>query len=393
MKVAIDDHILAGDWLGLSMTAAAYAGTLGVLYALRSLEGYLMALVGQRVTHDLREALFGHLLRVEAGFYDRNPVGRLMTRVLNDVEAVSEAFTSGLLAIAADVITLVGVVAIMLWMDWRLALVTFAIVPVLAAVAAYFRLRARDAYREARRRLAALNAFLQESLQGVTVIQLFARERHEHAIFRRLNDDYRRALFNSTVFEASLYSSVEALGSVALALLIWYGGGQIGAGALSFGALVAFIQYTNRFFLPIRDLGAKYTVMQSAMASSERIFGLLDRPPAIVSVGRATARGQESRAPAVELQGVWFAYEDEAWVLRDCSLSVAAGERVALVGPTGEGKSTIARLLNRSYEAQRGRVLVDGVDVREWNVARLRRHGGLIFQDTRLFTGTVEATP
>src|SRR5207247_2539835 len=242
---------------------------------------------------------------------------------------------------------------------------------------------------EARRRLATSNAFLQESLQGVTVVQLFARERHEHAIFRRLNDDYRRALFNSTVFEASLYSSVEALGAVALALLIWYGGGQIGAGALTFGALVAFIQYTNRFFLPIRDLGAKYTVMQSAMASAERIFGLLDRPPAIVSIGRATTRHQGPRPPALELQGVWFAYEGEAWVLRDCSLSVAPGERVALVGPTGEGKSTIARLLNRSYEAQRGRVLVDGVDVRDWDLARLRRHVGIIFQDTVLFTGTV----
>src|SRR5712664_2818667 len=218
LKVAIDDHILAGDWFGLGLTAGVYAVTLAVLYGLRSLEAYLMALVGQRVTQDLREALFGHLLRLEAAFFDRNPVGRLMTRVLNDVEAVSEAFTSGLLSIAADVITLTGVVAVMLWMDWRLALVTFAFVPVLGAAAAYFRIRARDAYRQARRRLAALNAFLQESLQGVAVIQLFARERHEHAIFRRLNDDYRRALFNSTVFEASLYSSVEALGSVALAL-------------------------------------------------------------------------------------------------------------------------------------------------------------------------------
>ena len=423
LKVAIDDHILAGDWLGLSLTAAAYAATLGILYALRSLEAYLMALVGQRVTHDLREALFGHLLRLEAAYYDRNPVGRLMTRVLNDVEAVSEAFTSGLLAIAADVITLVGVVAIMLWMDWRLALVTFAIVPVLAAVAAYFRLRARDAYREARRRLAALNAFLQESLQGVTVIQLFARERHEHAIFRRLNDDYRRALFTSTVFEASLYSSVEALGAVALALLIWYGGGQIGAGALSFGALVAFIQYTNRFFLPIRDLGAKYTVMQAAMASAERIFGLLDRPPAIVSPATALAGGgsltsvngggalaiagrspaattdgaaianvdRPSRAAAsqIEFAGVWFAYDGDAYVLRDCSFAVAAGEHVALVGPTGEGKSTCARLLVRAYDVTRGRVLVDGVDVREWDLVRLRRRVGTVFQDTVLFTGTV----
>jgi len=390
MKVAIDDHILAGDWLGLSVTAAAYAGTLGVLYALRSLEGYLMALVGQRVTHDLREALFGHLLRLEAGFYDRNPVGRLMTRVLNDVEAVSEAFTSGLLAIAADVITLAGVVAVMLWMDWRLALVTFAIVPLLAAVAAYFRIRARDAYREARRRLATLNAFLQESLQGVTVVQLFARERHEHAIFRRLNDDYRRALFNSTVFEASLYSSVEALGAVALALLIWYGGGQIGAGALTFGALVAFIQYTNRFFLPIRDLGAKYTVMQSAMASAERIFGLLDREPTIVAPeARSVVPGPWSSVPTIEFQSVWFAYDGDAYVLRDCTFRVAAGEHVGLVGATGEGKSTCARLLIRAYDVTRGRVLVDGVDVRDWDLERLRRRVGTVFQDTVLFTGTV----
>ena len=410
LKIAIDDHILAGDWVGLSLTAATYAATLGILYALRSLEAYLMALVGQRVTHDLRDALFGHLLRLEAGFYDRNPVGRLMTRVLNDVEAVSEAFTSGLLAIAADVITLLGVLVVMLWMDWRLALVTFGIVPALAAIAAYFRIRARDAYREARRRLAALNAFLQESLQGVAVVQLFARERHEHAIFRRLNRDYRRAMFRSTVFEATLYASVEALGSVALALLIWYGGGQIGAGALSFGALVAFIQYTNRFFLPIRDLGAKYTVMQAAMASAERIFGLLDRAPAIVSGGPGSARPDRSDraegglnearvAPdarssrsdkqSIEFASVSFSYTGAHDVLRDCSFRVAAGEHVALVGATGEGKSTCARLLIRAYDVTRGRVLVDGVDVREWDLDRLRRRVGNVFQDTVLFTGTV----
>jgi ATP-binding cassette subfamily B protein len=394
LKIAIDDHILAGDWVGLSLTAAAYAATLAVLYGLRMLEAYLMALVGQRVTHDLRNALFGHLLRLEAGFYDRNPVGRLMTRVLNDVEAVSEAFTSGLLAIAADVITLAGVVAVMLWMDWRLALVTFAIVPVLGAAAAYFRIRARDAYRQARRRLAALNAFLQESLQGVAVIQLFARERHEHAIFRRLNRDYRRAMFSSTIFEATLYASVEALGAVALALLIWYGGGQIGAGALSFGALVAFIQYTNRFFLPIRDLGAKYTVMQAAMASAERIFGLLDRAPAIVSPPAPVtvrARPPDERSGRAAFDGVWFAYADDRWVLTDCTFAVAPGEHVALVGTTGEGKSTCVRLLNRTWDVRQGRVLVDGVDVREWELARLRRHVGVIFQDPVLFTGSVES--
>ncbi|HEV8614368.1 MAG TPA: ABC transporter ATP-binding protein [Methylomirabilota bacterium] len=390
LKVAIDDHILAGDWLGLTRVAALYVGTLVVLYGLHMVEAYLMALTGQRVVHDLRETLVGHLLRLEARFFDVNPVGRLMTRVLNDVEAVSEAFTSGLFAIVADVVTLAGVVAVMLWMDWRLALVTYSIVPVLLAAASYFRIRARDAYREVRTRLARLNAFLQESLQGMTVIQLFARERDEHARFRTLNREYRRALFGSTIFEASLYASVEALGSVALALLVWYGGGQIVTGHLTFGALVAFIQYTNRFFLPIRDLGAKYTVMQSAMASAERIFDLLDREPGIVSppaprLPHAGARG------AVSFRSVWFAYHDEQWVLQDCTFDVAPGEHVALVGATGEGKSTCARLINRSYDVMRGQVLVDGVDVREWDLRRLRRHVGIIFQDTVLFTGTVEA--
>ena len=389
LKVAIDDHILHADWTGLAAVAGLYAGTLAVLYGLRMLEEYLMALTGQRVIHDLRSALFRHLLRLEAAFFDRTPVGRLMTRVLSDVDAVSEAFTSGLFAIVADVVTVVGVVVMMLWLDWRLALVTYAIVPVLFGVAAYFRLRARDAYREVRRRLARLNAFLQESLQGMAVTQLFAREAHERRHFERLNQEYRRALFGSTVYEASLYATVEALGSVALALLVWYGGGRILEGALTFGVLVAFIQYTNRFFLPIRDLGAKYTVMQAAMASAERIFGLLDRPAGIV--GAASPRTPAGGTGRASFEGVWFAYEDERWVLADCSFTVAPGEHVALVGTTGEGKSTCARLLNRTWDVARGRVLIDGVDAREWDLLRLRRHVGVIFQDPVLFTGTVEA--
>ncbi len=390
LKIAIDDHILRADWTGLTAVAILYAAALGILYVLRLLEAFLMALTGQRVIHDLRARLFEHLLRLEAGFFDRTPVGRLMTRVLSDVEAVSEAFTSGLFAVVADVVTLAGVVAIMLWMDWRLALVTFAIVPVLFAVAGYFRIRARDAYREVRRRLARLNAFLQESIQGMAVVQLFTREAHERAEFRRRNEDYRAGQFVSTRFEATLYAAVEALGSIALALLVWYGGRRILDGALTFGALVAFIQYTSRFFLPIRDLGAKYTVMQAAMASAERIFGLLDRPPAIVSppTPRAPAAPAAGR---VAFEHVWFAYEDEHWVLADCALAVAPGEHVALVGTTGEGKSTCVRLLNRTWDVGRGRVLVDGVDVREWDLGRLRRHVGVIFQDAVLFTGTVEA--
>jgi ATP-binding cassette subfamily B protein len=389
LKVAIDDHILKGDWPGLTRVVGLLLAVLLALFALRAAEDYLMYLSGQRVMHDLRRALFAHLIRMEAAFFDTNPVGRLMTRVLYDVEAVSEAFTSGLFAVVGDVVVLAGVVGVMLWMDWHLALVTFSLVPVLAAVAAWFRVRARDAYREVRRRLARLNGYLQESLSGMTVIQLFGRERHEAEGFGRLNSEYRRALFRSTIWEASLYAAVEALGSAALALLLWYGARQIAAEALTFGTLVAFIQYTNRFFLPIRDLGAKYTVMQSAMASSERIFGLLDREPAIVTP-IAPAAARSSAAPVV-FSSVWFAYDEEHWVLRDCSFEARAGERLAIVGATGEGKTTCARLVDRFYDVQRGRVLVDGVDVREWDLDRLRKRVGVIFQDTVLFTGTVEA--
>jgi ATP-binding cassette subfamily B protein len=391
LKIAIDEHMLRGDWRGLGLVAALFAATLAALFALRAIEGYLMSLIGQRVMHDLRAALFRHLLALEARFFDRHAVGRLMTRVLNDVDAVSEAFTSGLFAVVADAVTLLGVVAILLWLDWRLALVTFAIVPAVALLAAFFRLRARDAYRTVRRRLARINAFLQESVAGMAVIQLFAREAAERRQFRALTRSYRRALFGSTVFESSLYASVEALGFMALALLIWYGAGQVGAGALTLGSLVAFMQYTSRFFLPIRDLGAKYTVMQAAMTSAERIFGVLDLAPAIQSPAAPRAAMARPGTAALEFREVWFGYREGQWILRRCSFAVRRGEHVALVGATGEGKTTCARLLTRSYDVGSGAVLVDGVDVREWDLGLLRRRVGVVFQESVLFTGTVEA--
>jgi ATP-binding cassette, subfamily B, multidrug efflux pump len=394
IKIAIDSYILKSDWPGLTRIALLFLLTLVGLYALRAVQSYATHVTGQRVMHDLRRMLFAHLQRLDARFFDQNAVGRLMTRVLYDVEAVSEMFASGLVAVLGDVVTLTGVIAIMLGMNWRLAVVTFSVVPILFVVAAYFRIRARDAYRLVRTRLARLNAFLQESLQGMGVTQAFAREAQEFAKFQALNADHRRALFQSTVYDASLYASVEAIGSAAVALLLWYGGGQIWQQTLTFGGLVAFIEYTNRFFLPIRDLGAKYAVMQAAMASSERIFGLLDVEPAVQSpVAARTPRRSES-PPArgiVEFRGVWFAYADEDWVLRDCSFRVAPGERVALVGATGAGKTTIARLLNRGYDVTRGQVLVEGVDVREWDLAALRHHVGLVHQDPVLFTGSIEA--
>ena len=394
VKIAIDEHILRRDWAGLGRVALLFLLLLIVLYALRAAQAYLTQLTGQRVIHDLRAALFAHLQRQDSRFFDRMPVGRLMTRLLNDGEAIQELFTSGLVSLLGDVVTLTGVVVIMLGMNWKLALVTFALVPVLVIAAGYFRVRARASYRVVRTRLARMNAFLQESLQGMSVIQLFAREARERQLFGDLSGALRRGQFRSTFYDASLYATVEALGSAAVALLLWYGGGQVVTGALTFGGLVAFLEYTGRFFLPIRDLGAKYTVMQAATVSAERVFGLLDTEPTITSPPpRAEpSAGAEAtpRPAAVEFRNVWFAYEGEQWVLRDCSFRLAPGEDVALVGPTGEGKTTVARLLIRAYDVTRGQVLVDGVDVREWDLQTLRRHVGLIPQEVFLFSGTVE---
>jgi ATP-binding cassette, subfamily B, multidrug efflux pump len=394
VKIAIDEHILRRDWAGLGRVALLFLLLLIVLYGLRAAQAYLTQLTGQRVIHDLRAALFAHLQRQDARFFDRMPVGRLMTRLLNDGEAIQELFTSGLVSLLGDVVTLTGVVVIMLGMNWKLALVTFALVPVLVIAAGYFRLRARASYRVVRTRLARMNAFLQESLQGMSVIQLFAREARERQLFGDLSGALRRGQFRSTFYDASLYATVEALGSAAVALLLWYGGGQVVTGALTFGGLVAFLEYTGRFFLPIRDLGAKYTVMQAATVSAERVFGLLDTEPTITSppprAEPSAGAGATPRPAAVEFRNVWFAYEGEQWVLRDCSFRLAPGEDVALVGPTGEGKTTIARLLIRAYDVTRGQVLVDGVDVREWDLRTLRRHVGLIPQEVFLFSGTVE---
>ena len=378
VKLAIDDHILARDWAGLWHIAALFAVSLAALYGLRVAQAYVTQLTGQRVIHDLRATLFAHLQSLDARFFDRNPVGRLMTRVLNDVEAINELFTSGVVSIFGDVLMLTGVVVIMLGMNWKLALVAFALAPVLAVLGMYFRVRARRSYREVRIRLARLNAYLQESLTGMTVIQLFAREASERETFGRLNEDLRRAQFRSTFYDASFYAMVEAMGSAAVALVLWYGGGEILRGALTFGGLVAFLEYLARAFMPLRDLGNKYTVMQAAMVSAERIFGLLDTAPAVAnppSTARLPAPAPAG-TPAIEFKDVWFAYDAEQWVLRDCSFRVARDEQVALVGPTGEGKTTIVRLMTRAYDVTRGQVLVEGRDVREWDLTELRRARG-----------------
>ena len=387
LKVAIDRYMAQGDRAGVWRVGVLYGLVMLVEFFLLYLQYYLMMLVAQKSLSDLRLALVRHLQELPARFFDRNPVGRLVTRLTTDVDVINEMFAAGALTILMDVATLFGIVAIMLTIDWHLALVTLALVPVLAVAVNYFRITARRNYRLIRDRLARLNAYLQEALAGMVVIQLFARERHSQERFDALNDEFRAANHITNMYEAALFSIVEAMGSISLAVIVWYGGGQILAGAIAFGTLVAFIEYMQRFFVPIRDFSTKYAVMQSAMSSSERIFELLDQPVPIANPARpvvpAAVRGR------IEFDHVWFAYRGEDYVLRDLSFVVEPGEKVAVVGHTGSGKTTVIKLLNRTYDVQRGRVLVDGVDVREWDLAALRRHIGVVLQDVFLFSGTI----
>jgi ATP-binding cassette, subfamily B, multidrug efflux pump len=412
IKIAIDDHILRGDWPGLSRLGLLFLVTLAVQYMLRYGQIYLSTWAGQRVVHDLRAALFAHVQRLPAAFFDRNSVGRVMTRILGDVEAIGEVFTAGVVAILGDAITLTSVVVAMLLLHLRLSLITFAVLPVLVVAATLLRRPVRRAYRDARTRLAHLNADLQETISGMPVIQLFGREMARARELGALSERYRRAQFRRMGLESMLYAAAESAGAIVVAALLWWGGIEILDGTLTFGVLVAFMQYTQRFYLPIRDASAKFSVMQAATVSAERVFALLDTPaekggtvvPA-PQAGDARPPAPARRPPAVELRDVWFAYPGPehgrpaddgrdgqgatAWALRGVSLRIETGERIAIVGGTGAGKTTLARLLTRTYDVQRGAVLVEGVDVRAWDLVALRRHVGLVLQDVVLFAGTV----
>lgn len=387
LKLAIDHFISAGATSGLAWLGLAFFGALLGEALFLYLEYYFAMLVAQHSLADLRVALFAHLQRLPAAFFDRNPVGRLVTRLTTDVDVISEMFAAGVMTLVMDVLTLLGIAAILFWIDARLALASLALVPVLIWLVNVFRIQARRSYRAIRERIARLNAYLQEALSGMVVIQLFTREERAWAEFEQRNDQHRLANHSANVYEALLFSLVEAIASVSAALVIWYGGGQVIAGAVALGSLVAVLEYLQKFFVPIRDFSNKYAVLQSAMAAAERIFELLDTPAAGSAVQAAGYAGP--MRGRVEFQNVWFAYRDEHWVLRDVSFVVEPGRRVAFVGPTGSGKSTIVKLLARFYEPQRGRILVDGIDVRDWDVRALRKQIAMVAQDVFVFSGTI----
>ncbi|MBN2369306.1 MAG: ABC transporter ATP-binding protein [Vicinamibacteria bacterium] len=386
-KIAIDRHIVIGDADGLARIAALYLAALVGAFGVRFAQTYVMHMTGQRVMRDMRRQLFGHLQRLHVGFFDRNPVGRLMTRVTNDVDAINELFTSGLVTVFGDLVSLFGIMGVMLMMNVRLALVTFSVLPLFFIVTYWFRRGARRSFREVRAWLARINAFLQENLSGMSVVQIFRQEERRRREFAAVNRGHADANLRSIFYYAVFYPAIELLAALAIALILVHGGGRILDGVLTLGALVAFIQYTERFWRPISDLSEKFNVLQAAMAASERIFDLLDAPPEVIPPERPII------LPRVEgrlsFEGVSFAYRTGVPVLQDIDLAVEPGRSLALVGATGAGKTSIVSLLTRFYDPQSGRVTLDGVDIRELDLAQLRSSLALVLQDVHLVSGTI----
>ena len=370
---------------GINVAAVLYFITLIGGFAVLYAQMVLMNMMGQYIMYDLRKQIFGHLQHLDVQFFDRNPVGRLMTRVTTDVDALNDMFTAGFVAIFGDIFVLVGIIGVLFWMNWRLALVLFSITPLIVLISMWFRRGARITYRQVRARIAAINAFLQEHISGMSTVQLFNREEREAEKFDGLNARHRDANLDANIYYAVFYPVIELIQTIGIALIVWYGGGQVLRSTLSVGALIAFFQYAQRFYEPISDLSEKYNILQAAMAASERIFKLLDTPVRIEDEGTLEVGEFQS----IEFRNVSFAYNGEDWVLRNVSFRVERGDRVALVGHTGAGKTTVTALLLRFYEAQGGQILINGVDIREYKLASLRALYAIVQQDLFLFTGNV----
>ncbi|HMD34389.1 MAG TPA: ABC transporter ATP-binding protein [Vicinamibacterales bacterium] len=418
IKLAIDRHIAVGRLEGLDRLAAVYFVILAASFAAEYVQTWTLQLTGQRIMFDLRMAIYGHLQRLDLRYYDRNPVGRLMTRVTSDVDVLNDLFTSGIITIFGDLLSLVGIMGLMLWMNWRLALVAFATMPLIVLVTQWFRKNVRESYRVVRGWIARINAFLQENITGMTTVQLFRREALNFARFDEIDAKHRDANIESIFYYAVFYPAIEAVSALASALIVWYGGGRVIQNALTLGSLVAFIQYAQRFFRPISDMSEKFNVLQAAMASSERIFGLLDEPIAVMPPTTPVARPAPA-AGHIRFENVWFSYTTSVpardlrpsagppspragtevargdggggvdWVLRDVSFEVRPGQRIGIVGATGSGKTTLINLLLRFYDVQRGRITIDGVDIRSLDLADVRGLFSLVLQDVHLFSGTI----
>ena len=395
-KIAIDNYISRGDRTGLNQVVLVYLAIVLFGFGLGYLQTYLMQLTGQRIMYDLRAQIFTHLQALPLAFFDRNPVGRLMTRVTTDVDVLNELFTAGVVTLLGDILVLLGIVGIMFALNFKLALISFSVVPLLFLITVVFKIKARDSYRRVRTAIARINSFLQEQITGMSIVQLFNHEQRSFRRFDEINRVHLEANLDSVMAYSIFFPAVEIVGAVAIALIVWYGGGQVLQRELTFGALVAFIQYSEKFFRPIADLSEKYNILQSAMASSERIFKLLDTP---IEIQQPSAPAHLDRVRGeIEFCNVWFAYNrvdsadpgsDWDWVLRDVSFKLLPGEAVAIVGHTGAGKTTLTSLLMRFYDIQKGQILLDGVDIRQLSLQQLRSSFGFVLQDVFLFSGSI----
>jgi ATP-binding cassette subfamily B protein len=390
-KIVIDRYVPARDAGGVLAVAAVYLAALVAAFALEYTQTWLLQWVGQRIMFDMRMQIYRHLHRLDLAFYDRNPVGRLMTRVTTDVDVINDLFTSGVVSIFGDVFTLVGIMAMLVWMDARLALVAMSVLPLIWLLTQWFRTHVRESYRTVRTWIARINAYLNERITGMATVQLFRREARDCAEFVEIDRRYRDANVTSIFYYAVFYPAIEVVSALAAALIIWVGGAWVLGGSLTLGALVAFLQYSSRFFRPISDMSEKFNVLQGAMASSERIFALLDTNARVVAPERpaGAAVGAVPAHPTIRFEHVTFGYVPGEPVLRDVSFEVRPGQRVAIVGATGSGKTTIISLLQRFYDVQQGRITIDGVDIRELDLQTVRGVFALVLQDVQVFSGTI----
>jgi ATP-binding cassette subfamily B multidrug efflux pump len=389
----IGDRLSPAPLTGIAQIGGLYVGLLLLTFALEFVQTYLMQWTGQKVMFDLRRQIFRHLQEMHVAFFDKNPVGRLVTRVTTDVDALNEMFTAGVVSIFEDVFVLAGIIGIMMKMNWKLALITFAVLPVIIYATKIFRDKVRDSYRRIRTAIARINSYLQEAVSGMLVLQLFNREKRAFNKFSEINASHMEAYKDAIMAYSVYYPVVEVLSAFAIASIIWFGGGDVIRRTATIGVLVAFMQYAQRFFRPIQDLSEKYNILQSAMAAGERVFKLLDTKVEVMS----PAITKRPQGPGrVEFDHVWFAYNvagqsgEPDLVLRDVSFVLEPGETIAVVGHTGAGKTTLISLLMRFYDVQRGAIRIDGVDIKEMNLDELRGRFGVVLQDPFLFSGTVE---
>jgi ATP-binding cassette subfamily B protein len=375
---------------GIALLALLYLLSLVVTLGIGYFQDLLLNSIGQRVMFDLREEIFRKFQTIAVAYYDKNPVGRLLTRLTSDVDSLNELFTSGLIEVLGDLVLIAAALGMMLYYSWSLSLVSLAVVPLLVIATAWFQRGSRKGFRAVRAKIARLNAFTQEHISGAQTVQLFNREEKAFSQFNEINREHLQANLDTIFYFAVFYPLVSLISSIGIASLVWYGGGQVIQNAITIGTLVAFLQYTQRLWMPIQDISDKYNILQAAVVASERVFKLLDTPDGVTSPERPQLPAQSAHASGrIEFRNVWFAYHDEDWVLRDVSFTVEPGQSIAFVGATGSGKTTITNLLMRFYDIQRGGILLDGVDVRLWPLNQLREKFAVVLQDVFLFSGDI----